>query len=191
MASGINKSRQPGTCNGSKAPRGSSAEGYNKEIHMQMCKKIAQLTKVSRFPGGEAALRSGLSRQPRLREGREGQESPPRRCRCVLTSFRAVLPGRCCCPAGGARLTAGCSGELGTGVRRAQCLTAVLCGTTTSSQYQAALRSILNASHPTLRNKRKFVAGGCYLLSYFRATPLSVRKSHFRARLVNPDLHVL
>ncbi|XP_015718287.1 protein FAM184B isoform X3 [Coturnix japonica] len=46
MASGINKSRQPGTCNGSKAPRGSSAEGYNKEIHMQMCKKIAQLTKV-------------------------------------------------------------------------------------------------------------------------------------------------
>uniref|UniRef100_A0A8C9FP07 Protein FAM184A/B N-terminal domain-containing protein n=1 Tax=Pavo cristatus TaxID=9049 RepID=A0A8C9FP07_PAVCR len=46
MASGINKSRQPGTCNGSKAPRGSSAEGYSKEIHMQMCKKIAQLTKV-------------------------------------------------------------------------------------------------------------------------------------------------
>uniref|UniRef100_A0A8V0Y7J5 Protein FAM184A/B N-terminal domain-containing protein n=2 Tax=Gallus gallus TaxID=9031 RepID=A0A8V0Y7J5_CHICK len=46
MASSINKSRQPGTCNGSKAPRGSSAEGYNKEIHMQMCKKIAQLTKV-------------------------------------------------------------------------------------------------------------------------------------------------
>ncbi|XP_052538779.1 protein FAM184B isoform X2 [Tympanuchus pallidicinctus] len=46
MASGINKSRQPGTCNGSKAPRGISAEGYNKEIHMQMCKKIAQLTKV-------------------------------------------------------------------------------------------------------------------------------------------------
>uniref|UniRef100_G1NIX4 Family with sequence similarity 184 member B n=1 Tax=Meleagris gallopavo TaxID=9103 RepID=G1NIX4_MELGA len=46
MASGVNKSRQPGTCSGSKAPRGSSAEGYNKEIHMQMCKKIAQLTKV-------------------------------------------------------------------------------------------------------------------------------------------------
>ncbi|XP_021251606.1 protein FAM184B isoform X2 [Numida meleagris] len=46
MASGINKSRQPGTCNGSKAPRSSSAEGYSKEIHMQMCKKIAQLTKV-------------------------------------------------------------------------------------------------------------------------------------------------
>ncbi|OXB59374.1 hypothetical protein ASZ78_004217 [Callipepla squamata] len=46
MASGINKSRQPGTCNGSKAPRCSSAEGFSKEIHMQMCKKIAQLTKV-------------------------------------------------------------------------------------------------------------------------------------------------
>ncbi|XP_042667954.1 protein FAM184B isoform X3 [Centrocercus urophasianus] len=46
MASGINKSRQSGTCNGSEAPRGISAEGYNKEIHMQMCKKIAQLTKV-------------------------------------------------------------------------------------------------------------------------------------------------
>lgn len=51
MASGVNKSRQPGTCSGSKAPRGSSAEGYNKEIHMQMCKKIAQLTKVSCFLG--------------------------------------------------------------------------------------------------------------------------------------------
>ncbi|XP_031444551.1 protein FAM184B [Phasianus colchicus] len=46
MASGINKSRQPGTCDGSKASRSSSAEGYSKEIHMQMCKKIAQLTKV-------------------------------------------------------------------------------------------------------------------------------------------------
>uniref|UniRef100_A0A8C3LW93 Family with sequence similarity 184 member B n=1 Tax=Chrysolophus pictus TaxID=9089 RepID=A0A8C3LW93_CHRPC len=46
MASGINKSRQPGTCDGSKAPRSSSAEGYSKEIHVQMCKKIAQLTKV-------------------------------------------------------------------------------------------------------------------------------------------------
>ncbi|XP_032042817.1 protein FAM184B [Aythya fuligula] len=46
MASGINKLHQPGTCNGSKALRSSSAEGCNKEIHMKMCKKIAQLTKV-------------------------------------------------------------------------------------------------------------------------------------------------
>ncbi|KAM9193878.1 protein FAM184B isoform 2-T2 [Mergus octosetaceus] len=46
MASGINKLPQPGTCNGSKALRSSSAEGCNKEIHMKMCKKIAQLTKV-------------------------------------------------------------------------------------------------------------------------------------------------
>uniref|UniRef100_A0A8B9TMS0 Family with sequence similarity 184 member B n=1 Tax=Anas platyrhynchos TaxID=8839 RepID=A0A8B9TMS0_ANAPL len=46
MASGINKLPQPGTCNGSKALRSSSAEGCNKEIHVKMCKKIAQLTKV-------------------------------------------------------------------------------------------------------------------------------------------------
>ncbi|XP_029882112.1 LOW QUALITY PROTEIN: protein FAM184B [Aquila chrysaetos chrysaetos] len=46
MASGINKIHQPGTCNGSKAARSSSAEGCNKEMHMKMCKKIAQLTKV-------------------------------------------------------------------------------------------------------------------------------------------------
>ncbi|KAI6069632.1 Protein FAM184B isoform X2 [Aix galericulata] len=46
MASGINKLHQPGTCNGSKALHSSSAEGCNKEIHMKMCKKIAQLTKV-------------------------------------------------------------------------------------------------------------------------------------------------
>ncbi|XP_035182028.1 protein FAM184B isoform X3 [Oxyura jamaicensis] len=46
MASGINKLHQPGTCNGSKALRSSPAEGCNKEIHVKMCKKIAQLTKV-------------------------------------------------------------------------------------------------------------------------------------------------
>ncbi|XP_074879546.1 protein FAM184B isoform X1 [Buteo buteo] len=46
MASGINKIHQPGTCNGSKAARSSSAEGCNQEMHMKMCKKIAQLTKV-------------------------------------------------------------------------------------------------------------------------------------------------
>ena len=46
MASGINKLHQPGTCNGSKALHSSSVEGCNKEIHMKMCKKIAQLTKV-------------------------------------------------------------------------------------------------------------------------------------------------
>ncbi|XP_050752134.1 protein FAM184B [Gymnogyps californianus] len=46
MASGINKNHQPGTCNGSKAARSSSAEECNQEMHMKMCKKIAQLTKV-------------------------------------------------------------------------------------------------------------------------------------------------
>ncbi|XP_009322350.1 PREDICTED: protein FAM184B isoform X5 [Pygoscelis adeliae] len=46
MASGINKIHQPGTCNGSKAARSSSAEECNQEMHMKMCKKIAQLTKV-------------------------------------------------------------------------------------------------------------------------------------------------
>uniref|UniRef100_A0A8D0GMG7 Family with sequence similarity 184 member B n=1 Tax=Sphenodon punctatus TaxID=8508 RepID=A0A8D0GMG7_SPHPU len=46
MASGINKIPQPGTCNGSKADHCSSAEECNQEIHMKMCKKIAQLTKV-------------------------------------------------------------------------------------------------------------------------------------------------
>uniref|UniRef100_A0A8C3QUR6 Family with sequence similarity 184 member B n=1 Tax=Cyanoderma ruficeps TaxID=181631 RepID=A0A8C3QUR6_9PASS len=46
MASGINNIHQPGTCNGSKAARSSSAEDYNREMHMKMCKKIAQLTKV-------------------------------------------------------------------------------------------------------------------------------------------------
>lgn len=55
MASGINKIHQPGTCNGSKAARSSSAEECNQEMHMKMCKKIAQLTKVSlavaAFPG--------------------------------------------------------------------------------------------------------------------------------------------
>ncbi|KAM9286477.1 protein FAM184B [Cariama cristata] len=46
MASGINKIHQPGTCNGSKAARSSSAEERSQEMHMKMCKKIAQLTKV-------------------------------------------------------------------------------------------------------------------------------------------------
>ena len=65
---------------------------------MQMCKKIAQLTKVSRFPGGEAAPRSGLSRQPRLREGREG---------CASASGAGPPPAQCaghlqrCPPVGG------------------------------------------------------------------------------------------
>ncbi|XP_027747002.1 protein FAM184B isoform X1 [Empidonax traillii] len=46
MASGINNIHQPGTCNGSKASRSSSAEERNREMHVKMCKKIAQLTKV-------------------------------------------------------------------------------------------------------------------------------------------------
>ncbi|XP_075608560.1 protein FAM184B [Balearica regulorum gibbericeps] len=46
MASGINKIHQPRTCNGSKAARSSSAEECNQEMHVKMCKKIAQLTKV-------------------------------------------------------------------------------------------------------------------------------------------------
>lgn len=47
MASGINNIHQPGTCNGSKAARSSSAEECSREMHTKMCKKIAQLTKVS------------------------------------------------------------------------------------------------------------------------------------------------
>ncbi|KAM3671837.1 protein FAM184B isoform 3-T3 [Ammospiza maritima maritima] len=46
MASGINNIHQPGTCNGSKAARSSSAEECSREMHVKMCKKIAQLTKV-------------------------------------------------------------------------------------------------------------------------------------------------
>ncbi|XP_074678317.1 protein FAM184B isoform X2 [Strix aluco] len=46
MASGINKIHQPGSCNGSKAARSSSAEKRSQEMHVKMCKKIAQLTKV-------------------------------------------------------------------------------------------------------------------------------------------------
>ncbi|XP_064007434.1 protein FAM184B isoform X2 [Pogoniulus pusillus] len=46
MASGINKIHQPGTCSGSKAARSSSAEECSQEMHVKMCKKIAQLTKV-------------------------------------------------------------------------------------------------------------------------------------------------
>ncbi|XP_068005348.1 protein FAM184B isoform X2 [Melanerpes formicivorus] len=46
MASGINKMHQPGTCSGSKAARSSWAEECSHEMHVKMCKKIAQLTKV-------------------------------------------------------------------------------------------------------------------------------------------------
>uniref|UniRef100_A0A8B9ISZ2 Family with sequence similarity 184 member B n=1 Tax=Amazona collaria TaxID=241587 RepID=A0A8B9ISZ2_9PSIT len=46
MASDIKKIHQPGTCNASKASRNSSAEECSQEMHMKMCKKIAQLTKV-------------------------------------------------------------------------------------------------------------------------------------------------
>ncbi|XP_027498539.1 protein FAM184B isoform X3 [Corapipo altera] len=46
MASGINSVHQPGTCNGPKASRSGSAEECNRDMHMKMCKKIAQLTKV-------------------------------------------------------------------------------------------------------------------------------------------------
>ncbi|KAM6132586.1 protein FAM184B [Pterocles gutturalis] len=46
MASGMNRIHQPGTCNGSKVARRSSAEECNQEMHIKMCKKIAQLTKV-------------------------------------------------------------------------------------------------------------------------------------------------
>ncbi|XP_054679167.1 protein FAM184B isoform X1 [Grus americana] len=46
MASGINKIHHPRTCSGSKAARSSSAEECNQEMHVKMCKKIAQLTKV-------------------------------------------------------------------------------------------------------------------------------------------------
>ncbi|KAM4672665.1 protein FAM184B [Amazona ochrocephala] len=46
MASDIKKIHQPGTCNASKAARNSSAEECSQEMHMKMCKKIAQLTKV-------------------------------------------------------------------------------------------------------------------------------------------------
>ncbi|XP_053832209.1 protein FAM184B isoform X1 [Vidua macroura] len=46
MASGINNIHQPGTCNGSKAARSSWTEECSREMHMKMCKKIAQLTKV-------------------------------------------------------------------------------------------------------------------------------------------------
>ncbi|KAM6345845.1 protein FAM184B [Podargus strigoides] len=46
MASGINKIHRPETCSGSKAARSSLAEECNQEMHVKMCKKIAQLTKV-------------------------------------------------------------------------------------------------------------------------------------------------
>ncbi|XP_050803400.1 protein FAM184B isoform X1 [Gopherus flavomarginatus] len=46
MASGINKIHQPGTCNEAEAAHCSSTEECNQELHLQMCKKIAQLTKV-------------------------------------------------------------------------------------------------------------------------------------------------
>uniref|UniRef100_A0A4X2K2C9 Family with sequence similarity 184 member B n=1 Tax=Vombatus ursinus TaxID=29139 RepID=A0A4X2K2C9_VOMUR len=50
MASALNsKIHQPGACNGSKIAHrsgGGSREEYSQEIHVKMCKKIAQLTKV-------------------------------------------------------------------------------------------------------------------------------------------------
>ncbi|XP_053110911.1 protein FAM184B isoform X2 [Hemicordylus capensis] len=48
MASGINKVHQAGTCNGSSKATShcSSSEEGDQEMHMKMCKKIAQLTKV-------------------------------------------------------------------------------------------------------------------------------------------------
>ncbi|XP_030349074.1 protein FAM184B isoform X2 [Strigops habroptila] len=46
MASGINKIHQPRTCNESQAALSSSSEECSQEMHMKMCKKIAQLTKV-------------------------------------------------------------------------------------------------------------------------------------------------
>nr|XP_020848360.1 protein FAM184B isoform X3 [Phascolarctos cinereus] len=50
MASALNsKIHQPGACNGSKTAHrsgGGSREEYSQEIHVKMCKKIAQLTKV-------------------------------------------------------------------------------------------------------------------------------------------------
>ncbi|XP_038255975.1 protein FAM184B isoform X1 [Dermochelys coriacea] len=46
MASGTNKIHQPGTCNEAKAAHCSSTEEGNQELHLKMCKKIAQLTKV-------------------------------------------------------------------------------------------------------------------------------------------------
>ncbi|XP_032656702.1 protein FAM184B [Chelonoidis abingdonii] len=46
MASGINKIHQHGTCNEAKAAQCSSTKECNQELHLQMCKKIAQLTKV-------------------------------------------------------------------------------------------------------------------------------------------------
>ncbi|XP_067386415.1 protein FAM184B [Emydura macquarii macquarii] len=46
MASGIHKIHQPGTCNESEAAHCSSTEECNQDLHVKMCKKIAQLTKV-------------------------------------------------------------------------------------------------------------------------------------------------
>nr|XP_025034212.1 protein FAM184B [Pelodiscus sinensis] len=46
MASGINKIHQPGTCNEARAAHCSSTGECNQELHLKMCKKIAQLTKV-------------------------------------------------------------------------------------------------------------------------------------------------
>ncbi|XP_042663831.1 LOW QUALITY PROTEIN: protein FAM184B [Tyto alba] len=47
MASGINKVHQTGTCNGSKAAAAARQRNEcSQEMHMKMCKKIAQLTKV-------------------------------------------------------------------------------------------------------------------------------------------------
>ncbi|XP_064419760.1 protein FAM184B isoform X2 [Latimeria chalumnae] len=47
MASGMNKTHEAGgSCNGSKTDHLNPVQEYNHEMHMKMCKKIAQLTKV-------------------------------------------------------------------------------------------------------------------------------------------------
>ncbi|XP_068799413.1 protein FAM184B isoform X9 [Struthio camelus] len=46
MASGTSKVQQPGTCHGADGARCSSAGESSRGLHVKMCKKIAQLTKV-------------------------------------------------------------------------------------------------------------------------------------------------
>ncbi|XP_043919385.1 protein FAM184B [Protopterus annectens] len=46
MASGVNRTQHTGNCNGLKADQYISTQDYDQELHMKMCKKIAQLTKV-------------------------------------------------------------------------------------------------------------------------------------------------
>lgn len=104
MASGINNIHQPGTCNGSKAARSTSAEECNREMHMKMCKKIAQLTKVSLavavFPGRWGCPGRGC--QGIVSSGapvwQDGKETGPlflgccREHRCAQTSLHTAPP---------------------------------------------------------------------------------------------------